>query len=378
MHPLLADRERWQLFLGAWAGVGVAVSLLSHALLGVGWTQSAVFGVPIGLAAGPISLSTWYICRAMPLATTPPSRVVSTAVSAAIVTSAAWAGLGLGWWFLLAAGGLTLPATDRVLVLTMLVGVGALTYLLALTVTYLIDAFEISAAAARRALEFQVAQRDAELAALRAQLDPHFLFNSLNSISGLITVAPDRARVMCQMLGDFLRDCLRQGSAARISLDEEVALATRYLRIEQVRFGDRLQVRTDVSPESGATPVPPLIVQPLVENAVRHGIATRLDGGTIELTARVVGPRAVVTIRNPKDDDRPRPGTGLGLSLVRRRLSAAYGDEAALTIEPGTDMFQTTLTLPVGPAEPRKAEPMTPAATRPEFMRPEPMKEDAR
>jgi LytS/YehU family sensor histidine kinase len=285
----------------------------------------------------------------MPLATTPPSRVVSTAISAAIVTAAAWAALGLGWWFVLAAGGLTLPATDRILVLTMLVGVGALTYLLALTITYLIDAFEASAAAARRALEFEVAQRDAELAALRAQLDPHFLFNSLNSISGLITVAPDRARVMCQMLGDFLRDCLRQGSAPRISLEEEVGLATRYLRIEQVRFGDRLQLRTDVAPESQATPVPPLIVQPLVENAVRHGIATRLDGGTIELTARVVGPRAVITIRNPKDDEGPRPGTGLGLSLVRRRLLAAYGDEAALTVEPGIDTFQTTLTVPLGP-----------------------------
>jgi signal transduction histidine kinase len=349
MHPLLADRQRWQLFLGAWAGVGVAVSLLSRALLGVGWTPSAVFGVPLGLAAGPISLSAWYICRAMPLATTPPSRVVSTAISAAIVTAAAWAALGLGWWFLLAAGGLTLPSTDRVLVLTMLVGVGALTYLLALTVTYLIDAFEVSATAARRALEFQVAQRDAELAALRAQLDPHFLFNSLNSISGLITVAPDRARVMCQMLGDFLRDCLRQGTAARISLDQEVTFATRYLRIEQVRFGDRLQVRTDVSPESAATPVPPLIVQPLVENAVRHGIATRLDGGTIELMARIVGPRAVITIRNPKDDDSPRPGTGLGLSLVRRRLFAAYGDDAALTVEPGTETFQATLTVPLEP-----------------------------
>jgi sensor histidine kinase YesM len=336
------------LFLGAWAGVGVAVSLLSHALFGMAWTEAAVFGVPLGLAAGPISLSTWYICRAMPLATTPPVRVVSTAVSAAMVAALAWAGLGLGWWLLLAAAGLGLPATDRLLVLTMLVGVGALTYLLALTITYLIEAFEVSAAAARRALEFEVAQRDAELAALRAQLDPHFLFNSLNSISGLITVAPDRARVMCQMLGDFLRDCLRQGSAPRISLDEEVALVTRYLRIEQVRFGERLQLRTDVAPESGTTQVPPLIIQPLVENAVRHGIATRLDGGTIELTARVVGPRAVVTIRNPKDDESPRPGTGLGLSLVRRRLLAAYGDEAALTVEPGPDTFQTTLTVPIG------------------------------
>src|SRR5215472_199432 len=187
MHPLLADRQRWQLFLGGRRIVDKTMSFLSRALLGTGWIASALFGVPLGLAAGPISLSAWYICRAMPLGTTPSVRVVTPAV-----------------------------------VLTMLVGVGALTYLLALVITYLIDAFEASAAASRRALEFEVAQRDAELAALRAQLDPHFLFNSLNSISGLITVSPDRARVMCQMLGEFLRDCLRLGGTPRIALEREI------------------------------------------------------------------------------------------------------------------------------------------------------------
>lgn len=347
MHPLLAGRERWQLFLGAWGGVGVAVGLLSRALLGVGWAEAMLFGVPLGLAAGPISLSAWYICRAMPLADTPPVRVVTTAVSAALVTACAWAALGWAWWATLAAGGTSLPPANPRVVVPMLVGVGALAYLLALAITYLIGAFEASVAAARRALEFQVAQRDAELAALRAQLDPHFLFNSLNSISGLITVAPDRARVMCHMLGEFLRDCLSLGGTRRISLEREVALAVQYLRIEEVRFGDRLRLRTEVTAESAGTPVPPLIVQPLVENAVRHGIATRLDGGTVEVTTRRVGPRAVVTIRNPRDDDGSRPGTGLGLSLVRRRLLATYGDEAALTVEPGPQTFQVTLILPV-------------------------------
>jgi signal transduction histidine kinase len=351
MHPLLADRQRWQLFLGAWGGVGVAVSVLTHALLVPGWTESGLFGVPIGLAAGPISLSAWYICRAMPLATTPPSRVATTAVSAALVTAVAWAGLGLGWWSLLALGGIALPPLHPPVLLPMLIGVGAFAYLLALAVTYLIDTFEASAAAARRALEFEVAQRDAELAALRAQLDPHFLFNSLNSISGLITVAPDRARVMCQLLGDFLRDCLKLGGTPRISLEREVALASQYLRIEQVRFGERLCLSTDVAPESATVPVPPLLVQPLVENAVRHGIATRLDGGTIEVTTRRIGARAVVTVRNPRDEDSPRPGTGLGLSLVRRRLQAAYGDAAALTIEPGPETYQVTLTLPIDAIE---------------------------
>src|SRR5579864_136915 len=117
MHPLLAGRQRWQLFLGAWGGVGVALSLLSRMLLGLGWPEALGFGVPLGLAAGPISLSAWYICRAMPLSETPPARVATTAVSAALVTAGAWAGLGWVWWLMLAAGGSSLPpANPRIVV----------------------------------------------------------------------------------------------------------------------------------------------------------------------------------------------------------------------------------------------------------------------
>src|SRR5580692_11724710 len=108
MHPLLAGRQRWQLFLAAWGGVGVALSLLSRAVLGVGWIEALLFGVPLGLAAAPISLSSWYLCRAMPLADTPPVRVATTAVSAALVTAGAWAGLGWAWWVALATGGISL------------------------------------------------------------------------------------------------------------------------------------------------------------------------------------------------------------------------------------------------------------------------------
>jgi hypothetical protein len=351
MHPLLADRQRWQLFLGAWGGVGLALSLLSYALLEVPAVEAALFGVPLGLAMGPISLSAWYICRAMPLSQTPTSRIAVTGVSASLVTATAWAGLGWAWWVLLKLGGASMPAATPQVVVTMLIGVGALSYLLALAVTYLIDMLEAAARGARRTLELQVAQRDAELAALRAQLDPHFLFNSLNSISGLITTQPERARVMCQLLGEFLRDCLSLGSVDRIPLGREVALAEQYLRIEQVRFGSRLSVTTDVSEETRDVQVPPLILQPLVENAVRHGIATRLEGGTIEIAARLVGPRAVVSVRNPRDEDSQRPGTRLGQSLVRRRLQVACGDDAALVVEPSADAYRVTLTIPVGEGE---------------------------
>src|SRR5437868_15349634 len=106
---------------------------------------------------------------------------------------------------------------------------------------------------------------------------------------------------MCLQLADFLRDSLTLGASARISLGREIALAEQYLGVEQVRFGSRLTVRTTVAADAAATLVPPLLLQPLVENAVRHGVATLLEGGAVEIDARVAGTRAVIEVRNPRD-----------------------------------------------------------------------------
>jgi signal transduction histidine kinase len=347
MATVLADRWRLLLQLLAWGLVGALVGVLVHALTGVAWPPAVAFGVPLGLLATPVSLSASYLCRSMPLPGTPPLRVAATALTAAVITAAVWAAAGQGWWQALVRIGL-MPSTAPVASLSpLLIGLGALAYLLSFAVQYLAQAFEQSAAVAQRALESQVGQREAELRALRAQVDPHFLFNSLNSISGLIAADPARARLMCQLLADFLRDSLSLGGAARIPLGREVALAEQYLRIEQVRFGERLRVQTSVAPDGDRLTVPPLILQPLVENAVRHGIATRLDGGAVEIAARRAGDQAVIVVSNPRDADATRKGTGLGLDIVRRRLAAAFGDRASLSIEAAPESYRVSLSLPV-------------------------------
>jgi sensor histidine kinase YesM len=346
MHPILADRQRLQLHLFAWLLIGAMLSLLVRALLHVPWRGAILFGLPMGLVTAPVSLSAWYLCRAMPLGRTNGMRVAATAIVAAVVTAAMWAAIGQVWWQALRGMAVVTEAPPAGLP-ALLLGLGALAYLLALTAQYMLQAFEESAAAARRVLESQIAQRDAELRALRAQVDPHFLFNSLTAIAGLVAAHPDRARRMCQLLGDFLRDSLTLGAAARIPLGRETALAEQYLSVEHVRFGSRLTVRVSVAASAADVPVPPLILQPLVENAVRHGIATMLDGGIIEVTAERAGARAVVTVVNPRDPDGGRRGTGLGLDIVRRRLAATFGDQAALSAEPHPDSYRVTITVPI-------------------------------
>jgi LytS/YehU family sensor histidine kinase len=197
-------------------------------------------------------------------------------------------------------------------------------------------------------LRLQIQAREAELRALRAQLDPHFLFNSLQSISALTTVDPAGARRMCLLLAGFLRDTLTLGAEDRIPLERELALAQRFLAIEQVRFGDRLQVDIDGG-AAGLVPVPPLILQPLVENAVTHGVAHVLSGGTVRIQAAARARGLTITIDNPADRDRPAGrGTGLGLRNVRERLRSAYGDDAFLQSEEHDGRFTVRMELPRG------------------------------
>ena len=353
MNPILGERRRLLLYLLAWGLIGGGLALLLWVWLSVPWTAALLFGVPLGILGAPMSLSAGYLCQAMPLDRTPVIRIASTSSVVAIVTAAVWAALAQGWTSVIAPLGLDFGDAPTGAVASLFVGVGTLGYLLSVTVHYLLQGFEESAEAGQRLLRSEIAAREAELRALRAQLDPHFLFNSLNSISGLIGSDPDRARLMCQLLGDFLRDSLRLGGASRISLGREVALAEQYLNIEQVRFGSRLTVRTSVAPDVTEAAVPPLILQPLVENAVGHGIASMVEGGAIELSVTRAGDLAVVLVANPRDVDAGRRrGTGFGQNIVRRRLAAAFGKRSALAVEASADGYRVTVTMPVEEAKP--------------------------
>jgi LytS/YehU family sensor histidine kinase len=182
---------------------------------------------------------------------------------------------------------------------------------------------------------------------LKAQINPHFLFNSLHSISALTTVDAGRARDMCIRLSDFLRSSLRLGERLTIPFREELALARNYLDVEQVRFGGRLRVVQDIDDGCGDCEVPPLLVQPLVENAIKHGIATMVEGGEINMRGRRSRDEMRFTIENPFDPEAPSTRrNGIGLANVRNRLEARYGGAARLEIEVDENRYRVIMTLP--------------------------------
>lgn len=352
MHPILADRRRLALYLGAW----VPIAALLAGLLTVGmrspWPESTALALPLAALAAFLSLAAWYPVRALPPERTGFGRLIGAVGVGALLSSALWIGLGLGWASLLGrVPGLETAPQVFAAALPLLFAVGLLLFLLAVAVHYLLAAIARAHEAERRALAAQVHAREAELRALKAQLDPHFLFNSLNSVAALAGSDPRAARRMCLLLAGFLRKSLSLGAQELVPLSEELYLAETYLAIEQVRFGDRLRVETHVDEDAQSLAVPPLLLQPLLENAIRHGIAHRLEGGTIELAVRRRGGELDVLVRNPCDGDRPAAAsTGVGLRNVRGRLEALYGHRAAVATHEEGGEYQVQIVLPAEPA----------------------------
>ena len=204
----------------------------------------------------------------------------------------------------------------------------------------------------RRLADANLAAQQAQLAALRYQLNPHFLFNALNSISALIVTKRNKdAEAMTDKLSSFLRSSLNADPAELIPLDEELALTEEYLAIESVRFGERLGIRLDCEDQACAALVPSFLVQPLVENAVKHGVARSSAPVEIAIDAKLVNGSLSITVSNclalHQSDDLPSAeGAGVGLDNVRHRLQAVFGNRASLTAGSAGERFVATISIP--------------------------------
>ncbi len=192
---------------------------------------------------------------------------------------------------------------------------------------------------------------EAELSALKMQLQPHFLFNTLNAISVLMTENVEKANQMLVRLSDLLRLTLENSGRQQVSLKQELDFLERYLGIERIRFSDRLAVHLDVEPETLDARVPNLILQPLVENAIRHGIAPRAEGGRLDVRARRQDGKLELTVYDDgpgiSQEHATESSNGIGLANCRARLAQLYGDDHGFEYGRRPDGgFSVVLTLP--------------------------------
>jgi two-component system, LytTR family, sensor histidine kinase AlgZ len=352
MHPILADRRRLFAYVAAWEVLGALLAALLVSSSGFTWASALLLSIPLCAVYAFACLGAFWVCRAAPLRLAGVTRVAGSQLAAATLAASLWLVASRVWAAVLEGAGAFPGLIGRQRgAAPLLFAMGLLLFLLAAALHYLLVALEDSRLAETEALRFQILSREAELRALRAQIHPHFLFNSLNSINALVTSRPEEARRVCVLLADFLRRSLSLGTRERVPLSEELALAEDLLAIEKVRFGGRLVYVPQIGQDTLACAVPPLLLQPLVENAITHGIAQCLEGGTVQLDAHVSGGRLLVTVENPRDATAPvRKGTGIGIENVRRRLETVYGRDAELRVRPRDDSFRVELELPAAPA----------------------------
>lgn len=353
----LAGRGGVLLLIPAWVLVAHVLAVLTRFACDTNWSNGVLFAVPpMLLYAFACSFSTYYMCRAWPLAKRRTLPLVAVFVFGALLAGAGFTALASLWNALLLSFGLewagvanARPALALMFVSdVILFGLAALVHYLAIELARVRES-------ERHALQARLMAQDAQLRMLRAQIDPHFLFNSLNSISSLTGFDPKAARAMTIKLADFFRQTLCLEADRKVSLQAELALTLDFLAIEQVRFGERLRIEHAVSNEAAACLLLPMILQPLVENAVKHGIGNLTDGGAVRIAAEKFGSQLKLTVTNDVDDvddvdgaaGRARaPGSGVGLQNVRARLAAAYGGQAALHWGRQDRQFRVELIVP--------------------------------
>jgi two-component system sensor histidine kinase AlgZ len=348
MHPILSHLRRLAVYLLAWLPLAALLRYLIALAGNMSGPASFALAIPLSLIYAFICLSAYYSCRATPLDRSTITQIVGTHATGALVASGIWIILAKILAYSLSRTS-AFPGIDENFgrQIPLLLDTGVLFYLLSVSFYYVLMAVEASREAEARALQASILAREAELKALKAQVNPHFLFNSLNSISALTSSDPVKAREMCVLLGDFLRRTLGLGEKSTIPLEEELALVRLFLAVEKVRFGARIRMDENVDPEAMGVPVPPLLLQPLVENAVVHGIAHLVEGGSVRLEVKAVNGLLSVVVENTFDPDAPpRRRGGVGLANVRQRLAARYGNQASFEARAEGDQFRVVITLP--------------------------------
>jgi len=373
MHPALSSIRALAWYVGAWVVVG---GLLAWGIVAAGWaawSNALWLALPVAVGFGFVVPSALYVCRAVPAVQRRFLVGVTTfLVASGVAASLTWA-IAIAWnqfclaWEVNWAGMGTPPALST----TVWVG-SAILYVISLLLHDVMITMDQMRQAQGRELQSRALARDAELQLLRAQVNPHFLFNSLNSISALTSMDAVAARSMTIALAQYFRQTLSLSGQSSIPLTQEVAHCQCFLDIEMQRFGTKLQVDVQLEGVAASARVAPMLLQPLVENAVKHGIASSIRGGTVRLHATVRGAWLHITIDNPVEGD-PDPvpkadgkpaslhnttGLGLGLRTTQQRLHGLHGDQARVAFRtvPNADQnpeegarFVVELTLPFQP-----------------------------
>lgn len=301
---------------------------------------------------GLVSILIWFLCKKIPFDQTNKMLFFSFHFLSAIFCSALWLFLSYGFWYL-SEGERIFKQVDVRAIIGWQFLFGMIQYFFVAGIFYTIIYHRNLKQKEVEQAELKILTRDAELKALKLQMNPHFLFNTLNSINALVTKNPALARKMIAQLSELLRMSLESHDKLLIPLKEELDLVHTYLAIEQMRFGEKMTVREDIDPELLPRPFPAMLLQPLLENAVKHGITNTRKGGTISLSIQKQDRFLVGSVINESHDlnlkaTAPTSSNGISLHNIRQRLDRMYGNDYGWQIDQSkTNQFKVEFRLPL-------------------------------
>lgn len=329
-------------FAGFWTLVGLAFAgqlYLTQTKLGspVSWSFAVTRSLADWLVFAGLSLPAVRLAQRFPLGDAPTRWLVALHLVASLVFSLLWMLLRAGLAVVLEQRPFA-ETLRHALVATLVFNV--LVYWVIVVVAHAFGFYQRLRERERRGLELEKRLAESRLQALQMQLNPHFLFNALHGVSALMYRDVDAADRMLVRLSELLRHALDRSQSQRVPLRDEFAFLDRYLELEQIRFAGRLTVIREIAEATGDALVPNLILQPLVENAIKHGLASMIRPGNI--TLRAFCP-AADRLRLEVEDNgvglggSPGGGTGIGLNNCRARLRQLYGERATMVLEPGNN-----------------------------------------
>ncbi len=332
-----------------WSPVAVLVIILHKQFFKISFRESTLFLIPPLVFLFGIVISTWYICKGLPFEKENFSSFFLRHFLSLILILGIWIGLTAFYFEILLN---YIPSIDRNILynesIPFLAGAGIFIYLFSTLIYYLIFANEKLKLSEKEALQKQLEASRSEIQALKTTIHPHFLFNTLNLLSPLIKQDPVLASELISHLSEFLIYSFEHSIKQNSTLTDELDHVRNYLSVEKFRLGERLKVKYDIGKDTSDLIVPPLILLPIVENSIKHGISRKLKGGKISIKTERRNNFLVITIKNPFEDSGETPvGRGYGLRNLKKRMELYYEGEGGVLTENKDDIFTVNIFIPV-------------------------------
>ncbi len=347
VNPFLKSKKIFSAYLIAWLFIFLVHFTVMSVFLSLDYQAALIDALVFNLIYVALGISLWYTVNFNSLENYSASKIFLNHAAASVISSGIW--ILIGYLTVKNIFTANLEYNDflyKSLVWRFLIGI--LFYTVIVSVDYVIIYYTNFQQKLLREAELNSLVKEAELKTLKYQINPHFIFNSLNSISSLTLSNPKRAQDMTIKLSSFLRGTLSKNEKQKNKLSEEINNAKLYLDIEKIRFADKLEFSEELQEECKELEVPGMILQPLFENAIKHGVYESLEKVVIKLSCKMEKEYFRITVENNFDPEAvPRKGEGIGIKNIQNRLKIIYNQNNLVSVEKTNNIFRVNIFIPV-------------------------------